>query len=334
MVLGGDIGGTKTLLKLAEVNAQGELFGLREQRYDSRAYPGLASVIKEFLDEETPDCACFGVAGPVVNNISQITFLPWIIDADSIATEFGIREVNLINDFQAAAYGIDALAAEDLLVLNPGIPQKHGTRALIGAGTFLGEGSLVWQGDCYVALPSEGGHADFAPRGPLQAELLAELSSHNDGYVAYGNLLSGGGLITIYEFLHQRRGMSEFSELLANRGNPDLAFAISQHALLHNDSIASDALNLFVEIYAAEAGNLALRTLPSGGVYVTGGIAPQIIPRLMDGRFMRTFADKGAFSQLLMEFPVSVVLNPEVGVLGAILHAFRNQRAGLGSWMR
>jgi len=324
-VLGGDIGGTKTLLKLVEVDERGKWNGLREQRYDSCAYQGLESIVEVFLGGVVPDCACFGVAGPVVDNTSQITFLPWFIDADSIAEAFGIPDVTLINDFQAAGYGIDALEDEDLLSLNAGMPEVHGPRALIGAGTFLGEGLLVWQTDGYVALSSEGGHADFAPRGSLQAELLLSLNACTGGYVPCGSLLSGNGLVAIYEFLHEHRGMTDALGLLSGKGIADLPLAVSQGALQHNDPLASAALDLFIDIYGAEAGNMALRTLPTGGVYITGGIAPQILPGLIDGRFMRAFSDKGGFSTLLSDIPVAVVLNPKVGLLGAMLYAVRRQ---------
>lgn len=325
VVLGGDIGGTKTLLKLAEVNGRGEWHSLREQRYDSAAYQSLESIVEDFLGAVVPDCACFGVAGPVKGNTSQITFLPWFIDADSIADAFGIRDVKLINDFQAAGYGIDGLEDGDLLELNAGKHEIHGPRALIGAGTFLGEGLLVWQADGYVALSSEGGHADFAPRGSLQAELLTTLTSRMGEYVPCGSLLSGNGLVAIYEFLHEHRDMTDALGLLPIKGRADLPLAVSQGALLHNDPLASAALDLFIDIYGAEAGNMALRTLPTGGVYITGGIAPQIIPGLADGRFMRAFSDKGGFSTLLSDIPVAVVLNPKVGLLGAMLYAVRIQ---------
>jgi len=325
IVLGGDVGGTKTLLKLAEVNARGVWKSLREQRYESCAYQGFESIVEDFLRGDVPDSACFGVAGPVKDNMAKITFLPWFIESDSISEVFGIRDVKLINDFQAAGYGIDALEDGDLLSLNSGKPEIHGPRSLIGAGTFLGEGLLVWQRDGYVALSSEGGHADFAPRGSLQAELLMSINSRAGEYVPYGSLLSGNGLAVIYEFLHEHRGMTDALGLLSNKGNADLPLAVSQGALLHNDPLASAALDLFIDIYGAEAGNMALRTLPTGGVYITGGIAPQIVLGLTNGRFMRAFLDKGGFSTLLSDIPVAVVLNPKVGLLGAMLCAARMQ---------
>lgn len=313
--LAGDIGGTKTLLRLFE--AGGGV--LAERRFDSASFTSLEQVVAGFLNDFTaPSLAatCFGVAGPVEGGRANITNLPWRIDAASIATEFHIPQVRLINDFQAVAYGIEALDNSDLATLQAGSPQKGGVRAVIGAGTGLGEGFMVWQESYYAAFPSEGSHADFAPVNALQIELLRYLAERY-GHVSYERLLSGPGLVNIFEFLRDSRGHQSTVELQAAMKTGDPAAAISHCAMGGKDDLAEAALDLFAHIYGAEAGNLALKVLARGGVYIAGGIAPQIMGKLEDGEFLRAFADKGRFAGLLGDIPVHVVLNPKVGLLGA-----------------
>ncbi|HUX65007.1 glucokinase [Sulfuricella sp.] len=313
-LLAGDIGGTKTLLRLSE---EGRV--LTERRFESAAYAGLEPIIAEFLRDcpsHSIASACFGVAGPVDGGQANITNLPWRIDAAAIAAEFGITQVQLINDFQAVAYGIEALGADDLLTLQAGVPLERGVRAVIGAGTGLGEGFMVWQGDHYEALPSEGSHADFAPADMWQAELLRYLAARF-GHVSYERLASGPGLANIFNFLCDSEEGRASQELLAAIREGDPSAAISRFALAGNDRLAAEALDLFIRIYGAEAGNLALKVLARGGVYVAGGIAPQIIEKLKDGRFLKAFADKGRYAELLATIPVHVVLNPNVGLMGA-----------------
>jgi glucokinase len=315
IILAGDIGGTKTLLRLAE--AGGEV--IADLRFDSRAYAGLNQIIAEFLrDQSVPGIAgaCFGVAGPVEGGRANITNLPWQIDAAALAAEFRISQVRLINDFQAVAYGIEALDDGDLATLQAGIPVEGGVRAVIGAGTGLGEGFMTWQGGYYEAFPSEGSHADFAPTDALQVGLLNYLNKRH-GHVSYERLLSGPGLVNIFEFLRDSAGRPASPELQAAMEIYDTAAAISHCALAGKDNLAAAALELFVRIYGAETGNLALKVLARGGVFVAGGIAPQIIDKLREGQFVRAFADKGRFAGLLATIPVHVVLNPEVGLLGA-----------------
>lgn len=318
ILLAGDIGGTKTLLRLSEI-ADGSRCVLLEKQFDSASYSDLNQMLAEFMRGLPPDslhAACFGVAGPVAGNQASITNLPWLIEAAVIGAEFHIPHVRLINDFQAAAYGIDALDAGDLAVLQAGQAVTHGVRAVIGAGTGLGEGFMVWQGN-YEAMPSEGSHVDFAPVGALQTRLLDYLASRY-GHVSYERLVSGPGLVNIYEFLRDSEGAaSESPDLRLAMKQGDPAAAISRFALERRDSLASAALDLFVGIYGAEAGNLALKVLARGGVYIAGGIAPKILKKLQDGAFMRAFAAKGRFAELLSTLPVYVVLNPRVGLLGA-----------------
>lgn len=316
-ILAGDIGGTKTWLRLS---CAGRV--LREERLESAAFDGLVTMIAGFLGDAAPASACFGVAGPVRGGSAQITNLPWRIEAAEIAARFAIPRVELINDFQAVAYGIEALAPGDLLTLQTGQAQEHGPRAVIGAGTGLGEGYLVWQDGAYHALPSEGSHADFAPADELQADLWRWLKKRH-GHVSWERVVSGPGLEAIYLFLRERGGMAESPLLVAAMAEGDASAAISRFALEHGDPLASAALDLFVAAYGAEAGNLALKILASGGVYVAGGIAPKIAEHLKAGSFMRAFRDKGRFAELLATVPVQVVMNPQVGLLGAEVVANR-----------
>ncbi len=313
--LAGDVGGTKTLLRLFE--AGGGV--LAEQRFDSISFHSLEQVIAKFL-RDFPSlslaAACIGVAGPVDGGRANITNLPWRIDEASIAAEFRIPQVRLINDFQAVAYGIEALERQDLATLQGGQPQKCGVRAVIGAGTGLGEGFTVWQGSYYDAFPSEGSHADFAPTDALQIELLRYLAARY-GHVSYERLLSGPGLVNIFEFLRDSRSKQVTAELQSAMKAGDPAAAISDCAMAGKDDLAVSALDLFVRIYGAEAGNLALKVLARGGVYIAGGIAAQIMGKLEGGAFLRAFADKGRFAGLLGDIPVHVVLNPKVGLMGA-----------------
>lgn len=323
-LLAGDIGGTKTLLQLSEI-VDGSRYVLLEKHFDSASYASLNRIIAEFmygLPSDNLHAACFGVAGPVAGDQASITNLPWLIEAAAIGAEFSIPHVRLINDFQAVAYGIDALEAGDLAVLQAGQAVTHGVRAVIGAGTGLGEGFMVWQGN-YEAMPSEGSHADFAPVDALQVRLLDYLMTRYD-HVSYERLVSGPGLVNIYEFLRDSEKVAlESPELRQAMSQGDPAAAISQFALERRDRLASGALDLFVSVYGAEAGNLALKVLARGGVYVAGGIAPKILEKLEDGAFMRAFAAKGRFAALLSSIPVYVVLNAKVGLLGAALVASR-----------
>jgi glucokinase len=328
-VLAGDVGGTKTLLQLAEFdgNACRAIF---ERRFDSGAYGDFGAVIREFL-QAVPAApaaplaihsACFGVAGPIRGQTAKITNLPWQIDAGAIGTEFAISRVRLINDFAAVGHGIETLSGADLVTLQAGQPQPGGVRAVIGAGTGLGMGLLVWRDDCYEALPSEGGHVDFAPADEEQIALLRYLKPLY-GRVSCERVVSGPGLVKIYEFLRDTGGADESPELRHAMLTGDAAAAVSEAALAERDALAVQALDLFVSIYGAVAGNLALTLLAGGGVYIAGGIAPKILDRLKAGGFMHAFNAKGRFAELASNFPVHVVTNPKVGLQGAALVASR-----------
>ncbi|MBU1690048.1 MAG: glucokinase [Gammaproteobacteria bacterium] len=314
-LLAGDIGGTKTLLQIFESGGG----VLAERRFDSASYASLNQIIAAFLSDfpvASLAAACFGVAGPVEAGRANITNLPWQIEEASIVAEFHIPQVRLINDFQAVAYGIEALESQDLATLQDGAPQQGGVRAVIGAGTGLGEGFMVWQGSYYEAFPSEGSHVDFAPTDALQIELLRYLAARY-GHVSYERLVSGPGLVNIFEFLSESRGLQATAELQSAMKAGDPAAAISDSAMGGKDDLAVAALDLFVRVYGAEAGNLALKVLAHGGVYIAGGIAPQIMGKLENGEFLHVFCDKGRFAGLLGNIPVHVVLNPKVGLMGA-----------------
>lgn len=325
-VLAGDLGGTKTLLVIADCSG-GQVTVCKRQRYVSADYDDLAPMVRSFLqdiDMELPGRACFGVAGPVVNQAghqrSRLTNLPWELDSGALGDALGIAHVRLINDFQAVGYGIDALTDEDLHTLQRGTPEPHGIRAALGAGTGLGQTLAVWQNDHYEAFPTEGGHGDFAPADDLQIELLRSLRDEL-GHVSYERLLSGAGLVRIYRFLLQRDHATAPPKLADALRNGDPAPLISDLALAGTDPTATAALDLFVSIYGAQAGNLGLATLARGGVYLAGGIAPQILPRLRTGPFMSAFRAKGRMTELADTLPVHVILNRDVGLLGAAVAA-------------
>lgn len=326
-VLAGDIGGTKTLLQIADIfpNTFRVVF---EKSYESRRYPEFLPLVKEFLKSATAhtdlilSSACFGIAGPVAEREARTTNLPWRINADSCVKELKINNIALINDFQAVGYGIDGLADEDFATLQAGTGRPGGPRVVIGAGTGLGEGFLVWNGDRYDIFPSEGGHVDFGPTDDIQVDLLKYLRARFDR-VTYERVVSGPGLESIYMFLRERDPQAESPELKNALSGGDAAATISLFALEHNDNLAMQALDIFCSAYGAQAGNLALTCLPTGGVYIAGGIAPKILDKLKHGTFMHAFGNKGRMKPLLDSLPVRVIMNPKVGLIGAALLAAR-----------
>ena len=327
-VLAGDIGGTKTLLQIAEGKA-GRCRAVREQRFDSASYDSLSSIIHEFLKQEKNKkitAVCFGIAGPVKTTARgqsvKVTNLPWEIHSQELKRRFKFPQLRLINDFQAVGYGIEALGAKDLVVLQPGEPVGHGPRAVIGAGTGLGQGILIWNLDHYDPVATEGGHANFAPVNEWQIELTRYLL-RTIGRASWELILSGHGLVRLYTFFKERGEFPETPALSAAMKNGDAAAAITKAALEQNDGLANQTMDLFVDIYGAQAGNLALTAGATGGVYVAGGIAPKIISRLTDGRFMRAFLNKSKMKSYVEVIPVQVVMNPNVGLMGAVQVASR-----------
>jgi glucokinase len=280
-------------------------------------------MVQRFLSQasETPSQACFGVAGPVVEGRSRITKLPWILDEDKLQRDLGLAPIRLINDFVAIAHGIEALGPEDLETLNPGAPVPGGTVAVIGAGTGLGEAVVVRASGRRVVVPSEGGHADFAARNELEIDFLRWMIAKY-GRVSYDRVLSGPGLADIYHFLRDTERGVESDELRRALDEvDDAAPVIYRFAEEEQNPLCEATLDLFVSIYGAEAGNLALKAVATGGVYVAGGIAPRMIERLKGGEFRQSFTTKGRLSPAVRAMPVFVVMNPKVGLLGAAVAA-------------
>lgn len=319
-ILAGDIGGTRTRLWIAECVGT-DCHPCHRQEFLSRSYRGLVPILDEFLQHAPDiDAACLGIAGPIRETPAgqrvNVTNLPWTIESRVLTNTFGFMWVRLINDFQAVGYGIDALPEDDFAVLQAGEPVAHAPRATIGAGTGLGQGLLIWQQDHYEAIATEGGHADFGPTDELQIELAGSLRKVV-GHVSYEKILSGPGLVRLYLFLRAQGAAPETETLAEAMATGDPAAAITRAALAGRDDLANHALDLFVRIYGAQAGNLALSAGALGGVYIAGGIAPRIINRLTDGRFMQAFCNKGNMSGLAATIPVRVILNPDVGLMGA-----------------
>ncbi len=319
--LSGDIGGTKTLLRISA--GDGVRAPLLQKSYSSADYDGLAEILDEFLREAGAAnvvAACFALAGPVSGRRVKLTNLPWEVDADALAARFGIARISLINDFEAVGHGIAALLPGDLLTLQPGVPQPQGVRVVVGAGTGLGIAWLSWMNESYTVHPSEGGHMDFAPADAAQYALLQYLQQRY-GHVSYERIVSGPGLVAIFEFLRDSGLGSPSVQLIAAMGEGDAAAAITQAAQRGDEPIAQAALDLFVQVYGAFVGNLALLVLPRGGIYVAGGIAAKIAATMQRGDFLRAFHDKGRYTGLLASLPLHIVTNQQVGLLGADLMA-------------
>ncbi len=321
LVLAGDIGGTKTSLAL--FSAQGGKLRVETQRnFPSKQYSSLTAILADFsAGKPALEAACFGIAGPVVDGRVKTTNLPWLVDSHELRQLLKLDVVHLLNDLEASAYGIFTLGADEFYTLNQGNADLVGNKALIAAGTGLGQAILYEDRGHFHPLASEGGHADFAPRDELEIELLRHLLERF-GHVSYERVVSGPGLLNIYRFLKESRGMEEPS-WLAERfaAGADPAATISQAALAKEAEICCRALDLFVSIYGAEAGNMALRFKSVRGLYVGGGIAPKILDKLKDGTFMRSFVDKGRYTDFLAAMPVQVVLNSEAGLRGAAYYA-------------
>jgi glucokinase len=317
MIFAGDIGGTKTNLGL--FSREGGRLHLRHFRsFPSQEYSSLTDIVREFRKEVTSpvSAAAFGIAGPVIDGRTETTNISWVVDSRELAEQLGIPKAGLINDLEATAYGILELEKKDLVVLNQGIPREHGAIAVIAAGTGLGEGGLFWDGERYRAIASEGGHSDFAPRNDLEIDLLRFLLGRYSR-VSYERAVSGPGLYSLYEFFRSRTSEAEPAWLAREIREGDPSAAVSQAALSGKDKTAGRSLETFVSLYGAEAGNLALKLLATGGLFVGGGIAPKILDWLKRGPFLDAFMTKGRYTPLLKNIPVSVVLNDKTALLGA-----------------
>ncbi len=317
MILAGDIGGTNA--RLAYFQAQNGRFQLVSERvFPSREHRGLGEIVTRFLEESgtRPEAACFGIAGPVRNGRVETSNLPWVIEQSVLANQIHLAATLLINDLEARAWGIGALGTEDLVTLNPGAGSVAGNQAVVAPGTGLGEAGLFWDGTRHYVFACEGGHTDFAPQGDLQIELLRYLTKRF-GHVSYERILSGPGLVNVYEFLCASGCGQESAELTAAMNCGDPAAAISRAAIGGADSLAAKALDLWISVYGAEASNLALKIMATGGLFLAGGISPKILPRLKASVFMEAFLEKGRMRTLVEAMPVHVVTNEKAGLLGA-----------------
>jgi len=345
-LLAGDIGGTKTILQLVETTNTGnwittDMKSIHEQRYISAEYRDLVPIIKDFfqeVEEKTgiaivPDNACFAIAGPVVNNTVKLTNLSWMLDAAHMEQTLNISHISLINDFEAIGYGVVGLSENDTHVLQEGESQPEAPMAVIGAGTGLGECYIIRHGKILRVFPSEGGHTDFAPQSALEFNLLKYLlAKHHINRVSVERVVSGLGIISIYQFLRDSDFAEETpeiaeavrtweKELTSIERTIDPNEYIGKAALEKTDRLSEETLQLFIGAYGSEAGNLALKILPYGGLYIAGGIAPKILPLLQSNAFMSAFNNKGRMSSLLQNIPVKVITNSNVGLIGAAIHA-------------
>jgi glucokinase len=320
MILAGDVGGTKVHLALYNFTG-GSLQHVRDERYPAKDYSGLEDVVREFLGTDQVTSACFGVPGPVRDGRLRLTNLPWTLDSRELSRDLKIDHVFLINDLEANGYGVAELKANQIFTLSEGDAGQIGNRALIAAGTGLGEGILAWNGRIHVPMPSEGGHTDYGPRNEDEIDLFRFLKQKYNGRVSYERVVSGMGFTNIYDFLRDVRGMEEPAWLRDRMASEDPNAVITELGLAAKSEICERTLDMFVSAYGAEAGNLALKVLSIGGVYVGGGIAPRILEKLKDGTFMKAFTDKGRLSQLLVHMPVRVILESKAALLGAAAYA-------------
>jgi len=324
MFLAGDIGGTKTNLAVYVYEDDTErLVAKKSASYPSKDHGTLADIIRNFLGDSRGEIrnACLGVAGPVKGGVVQVTNLPWIVDAAALQAELGFQVVSLLNDLEANAYGINTLLPHELLSLNPQADSRQvGNRALISAGTGLGEAGMFWDGITHRPFASEGGHASFAPNDSIGDELLSFLRKEH-GHVSWERVLSGMGMRNLYRFFRQRSGLAEPDWLSAALTTGDLGAVVTQAGLAGKDGVCVDALDCFTRNYGSEAGNLALKMYALGGVYIGGGIAPKILPKMQSAVFLDAFTHKGRLSPLLQTTPVYVILNDKTALQGAAWYA-------------
>jgi len=317
MILAGDIGGTNARLAYFQ-RQNGHLRLVSERIYPSREHRELGEIVTQFLEDSKarPDAACFGIAGPVRNGRVETSNLPWVVEQSRLANQIHLPATLLINDLEASAWGIGALAAGDLVPLNRVTGPVVGNQAVIAPGTGLGEAGLFWDGSRHHVFACEGGHSDFAPQGDLQIELLRFLKARF-GHVSYERILSGPGLVNVYEFLRESGCGKESAEFSAAIQQGDRAAVISRAALDGTQSLAVKALDLWISVYGAEASNLALKAMATGGIFLAGGISPKVLPKLTGPLFMEAFVDKGRLRPLVESIPVQVITNEKAGLLGA-----------------
>jgi len=340
MILAGDIGGTKVHLALYDF-AGGRLVAVRDHKFPASEYPSLDQVVKAFLvdgEREKVAAACFGCPGPVRDGRLKLTNLPWTLDTRDLTKSLGMEHIFLINDLEANGYGIPELAAESIVTLQEGDTQAVGHRGLVSAGTGLGECLLVWDGKLgrHLPLPSEGGHGDFAARNPREIALLEYLLRTLKGRVSIERVVSGLGIQNVYRFLRDDQKLEEPKWLRERMEAEDPNAVIGQCAEGGSSEICAETMRIFVSAYGAEAGNVALKVLAAGGIYLGGGVAPKSLKIMQDGEFLKAFLDKGRLSPLLQSVPVRIILDETCALLGAAAYAEaraaelsgRSERAG------
>jgi glucokinase len=327
MILAGDIGGTNARLAFFDV-ADGRFSLVSASVFPSREFAGLDQIVAKFVDSSNvhPDAACFGVAGPVRNGRVETSNLPWVIESKRLADELNLSKAVLINDLEANAWGIAALDPKDVVTLNQVKGDPVGNQAVISAGTGLGEAGMYWDGAKHHIFATEGGHTDFAPRDELEIDLFRYLSGRF-GHVSYERVLSGPGLVNVFHFLRDTGRGSEPQWLTDEMLHSDPAAAISNAALSGSCALCEHALDLFVSVFGAEAGNLALKVMATGGVYLGGGIAPKMLAKLSGPLFMHAFLGKGRMQPLLESMPVKVITNDKTALMGAARCAAANGSA-------
>lgn len=323
MILAGDVGGTKVHLALYGFE-HGQLVHIRDERFPAQEFSGLEEIARRFLTESgNPEitAACFGVPGPVRGGRLRLTNLPWVLDSRELSADLNIAHLFLINDLEANGYGVPELTPEQIYTLNAGDPAAVGNRALVSAGTGLGEGVLVWNGKSHVPMASEGGHCDFAARNELDVELLRYLMQKLGGRVSYERVVSGQGVTNIYTFLRDAKGMEEPSWLRDRMETEDPNAVIGEVGEEGKSELCAKTLEVFASAYGAEAGNMVLKVLATSGLYLGGGIAPKILRTMRDGAFMQAFVDKGRLSELLEHTPVHIILESRAALMGAAAYA-------------
>ena len=326
--LAGDIGGTKVIMALYEVEGAGPMRVTAERTYVSADHATFMEIIRDFRRHHPDPVSAtgLGVAGPVFDRVCKATNLPWVIDARELEGTMPVGRVALVNDFKAAALGVLHLQPHEWVELNPGTPEPHGAIAVLGAGTGLGEAFLVHDGSRYHVVPTEGGHTDFAPRNEDEIGLLRFLMKRH-GRVSYERVVSGMGIRALFDYLVDR-GDAPNPEVAPRFAAEDDAAVISEHAARGSCPVCVKALDMFAAVYGAEAGNLALQIVATGGVYVTGGIGPKNLAKMTDGTFKQAYTTKGRFSNLVASIPVRLVLNKHVGLMGAAAAAIELERLG------
>ncbi len=323
MILAGDVGGTKVDLALYSFE-HGRLVHVRDERFRANEFSGLEEIVRRFLAESSnPEitAACFGVPGPVRGGRLKLTNLPWVLDSRELSAGLNITHLFLINDLEANGYGIAELTPDQIVTLNEGDPSAVGNRAIVSAGTGLGEGVLVWNGKTHVPMASEGGHCDFAARNPLDMELLSWLMKKFNGRVSFERVVSGPGLTNIYMFLRDGKRMEEPEWLRQRMETEDPNAVIGEVGEEGKNELCAKALEVFAAAYGAEAGNMVLKVLAIGGMYLGGGIAPKMLKTMRGGAFMRAFTDKGRLSELLIHTPVHIILESRAALIGAAAYA-------------